>query len=187
MNIEPPSVGCVISGVLRPLRPRVTFVSAKVTKTILPRKASPASQVPSPLVGLRRCAYGASVRRMRTRGIPSAPRWAQLRPVLGVRLAYGAGKPPKFSESAVWAPYGAPAHRKPTAERLKGHARNRVGRTPAQGCAVGRPHSRRREAQGEVAPSGEAFLWDLSCRHKKGPRPRVREPDSNKAAGGDST
>ena len=30
------------SGVLRPLRPGVTFVLAKVTKTVLPRKASPA-------------------------------------------------------------------------------------------------------------------------------------------------
>ncbi len=53
-------------------------------------KDSPASQVPSPLVGLRRCAYGLSLSRMRTRGIPSAPLRARLRPFLVVRLAYGA-------------------------------------------------------------------------------------------------
>ncbi len=100
------------------------------SKAILPRKASPASQVPSPLVGLRRCAYGPpapvakffqrrrhcaqdnvahpgglrplpkerspralgaiSLSRMRTREVHRAPRWARLRPFLGVRLAYRA-------------------------------------------------------------------------------------------------
>ena len=46
---------------------------------------------------------------------------------------------------------------------------------------------KRREPATAGADSGTAFLWVLSCRDKKGPRLRVREPDSNNAAGGGST
>src|SRR3989344_3108483 len=51
-------------------------------------------------------------------------------------------------------PYGAPEHRKPRAERPKGSVRDHAGRPPGQGCPVGRPPRPRREAQGDVAPSG---------------------------------
>ena len=42
----------------------------------------------------------------------------------------------------------------------------------------------RREAQGGSRAIRGAFLWVLSCRDKKGPRLRVREPDSSTAAVG---
>ena len=50
-------------------------------------------------------------------------------------------------------------------------------RCSAPGELVERPVGRGTE--GDVARSGGALLWVLSCRDKKVPRPRLREPDSN--------
>ena len=70
-------------------------------------------------------------------------------------------------------PYGAPEHRKPRVVRPQGRARDRARRPPGQGCPVGRPPCPRREAQGEVAPSGACFLWFLSL-HEQRKKPRVQ-------------
>ncbi len=78
----------------------------KSPKPFCPGRLRPhTSRLPSPLVGLRRCAYGLSLARMRTRAIHRATHWARLRPCLGVRLAYGA--------ELLRAPYGAFERRKP--------------------------------------------------------------------------
>ena len=72
-----------------PPAPRVTFLSGKVTKAILPRKARRLTPVPRVSVGLRRCAYGISLSRMRTCAIPRAPFQAQLRPFPDARSPTG--------------------------------------------------------------------------------------------------
>ena len=84
-----PAVTFLFAGCSAPA-PRVTFLSGKVTKAILPRKARPqTTRVPRISVGLRRCAYGASLRRMRTCAIPRTPFQAPLRPVLDTRSPTG--------------------------------------------------------------------------------------------------
>ena len=112
-------------------------------------------------VGLRRCAYGISLSRMRTHRIPSVPRWAQLRPVLDAREPTGR-KNKGAKVLCSWAPYGAPAHRKPLPASLKGR-----GQGPRASLASTRTCCRvtvrqRREAQGEVVPSGMPFLSPIS-------------------------
>ena len=135
---------------LRPRHTRVTFVLAKVTKTVLPRKAR------------RRCRYLASALASggahTARPCAGCARTESLRCPVGLdfglsstlaRLRGGRAKVPGF---CCWAPYGAPEHRKALAECLKGHAKDRVGRPPAQGCAVGRLSSQSRGCAGAVAP-----------------------------------
>ena len=106
--------------------------------------------------------------RAQTRARLKAPGGAA---VLGAR--YGDLKTP----TEPWffpIPYGAPEHRKPRAERPQGRARDRARSPSAQGCAVGRPPCPRREAQGDVAPSGRPFLSSISFGRTKEMDPGCR-------------
>jgi len=143
-----------------PPYPRVTFVLAKVTKTVLPRKASPASQVPSLLVGLRRCAYGMSLCRMRTRGHPArAPLGSTSALPRGSACLRGRrsnGVEPRKQLGPVWRARASQAFaRKPEGARGEGP---RASLASTRMCCRATVRQRR-EAQGEVAPSGVAFSF----------------------------
>src|SRR3989344_3926912 len=101
-------------------------------------------------------------------------------------LAYGAELPPSlnhggFSGLRMARPSEQAFARKPEGAR---------GWTPRVGrrCRDAPSDDRKAKARsaGRYRAIREAFLWDLSCRDKKGLRPRVREPDSNNAPGGRS-
>ena len=175
-----------------PPRPRVTFVLPKVTKSALPRKTRPLRGYPHPSLASGGAHTAHSLRRMRTRSIPAAPRWARLRPCLGARLAYGAGKATELNHGCSWAPYGAPEHRKPAAERLKGCAMDRARRTPAQGCAVGRPHAagaKRREWSrhpGRLSFGDFSLAKQRKVTRERGGSPIICVAGGDTAMGGDS-
>jgi hypothetical protein len=97
------------------------FAQRKVTK----RKRTPwsalASPVPSRLAGLRGYAHGASLRRVRTRGIHAAPLWACASAARGARLDQGGLKTPylRFTSSKLGArgfpiPVARAEYRRPT-------------------------------------------------------------------------
>ena len=129
-------------GALRPLCPRVTFLSGKVTKAILPRKArrlrrcrasrlaSGGAHTAHPCAG---CAHAESL-----------PHPFGLDFGLSSTLARLRGGSVKLPWFCGWAPYGAPKRRKPLAESPQGRGQDAPRRPSAQGCAVGRPPSQRR-------------------------------------------
>ena len=78
-----------------------------------------------------------------------------------------------------WAPYGAPEHRRTLAEYPKDCARDRAGRPPVQGCAVGRLSSQSRGCEGVVAPSGFAFLLVTFLWRGKEKLPAVGQPPTS--------
>ncbi len=71
------------------------------------------SRVPRVSVGLRRCADGTSLSRLRTCGILSAPLRARLRPFLDARSPTGLNSNNTKLRRLYRAPYGEPEWRKP--------------------------------------------------------------------------
>jgi len=74
---------------------------------------------------------------------------------------------PRRLVSRFSTPYSAPRLAARAPKSRQGGARDRAGRPPAQGCAVGRPREREARGVGAVAPSGErAFFGDFLCTSK---------------------
>ena len=113
-------------------------------------KGSPASPVPRVCVGLRRCAYGASLRRMRTCVIHHAPLRARLRPVLDARSPTGRKRKATvvLRLGPVWRAQAAQAFGREPERARQDDARG----PPGQGRAVGPPPRQRRVRAGGVAP-----------------------------------
>ena len=80
-------------------------------------------------------------------------------------LAYGAGNPPRFNAGGVGPRMARPSDAS-LWPRAEGARQDDARGPPGQGRAVGTPPRQRRVRAGGVAPSGEALLWDLSCRDK---------------------
>ncbi len=124
-------------------------------KPSCPGRLSPHTpRLPSPLVGLRRCAYGLSLARMRTREIHLAILRTPLRPCPGFGSPTGLNSNNAKPRRLYRAPYGAPEHRKPLPASPTGRGEGPRASVARTGMSCRTTARQRREAQGGVAPSG---------------------------------
>ena len=156
-------------GVLRPLRPRVTFVLAKVTKTVSPRKASPAHNA-----GARTPRWPQEVR-IRDIPIPDAHARNPFRAPLGSTSALPRGSarlrgrtPPRFSEGAVGPRMARLSDASLCPQARRGAGMDPARHSPAQGTCCRVTVRQRRVRAGAAAPfRGSVSLGPFLSRQER--------------------
>jgi hypothetical protein len=161
--------------------PWVSFLCSckekKPKESTPPGLRPPTTRVPSRRVCLRGCAYGASLRRMRTLAIPRSPLRAHASASLGARLDQGGIENTFAYRFEVGCTNPRSARRVPQPHR--GLLSETVFEPEARGSAPGELVERPvgRGTEGDVARSGVCFFWFLFfAQAKKRNLPWVSHP-----------